>query len=41
MEDWMCIKADKKIQGGVEWHEESKIKIPDWCPAQNIYITNS
>lgn len=41
MEDWMCTKADKKIQGGVEWHEESKIKIPDWCPAQNIYITNS
>lgn len=35
MEDWMCTKADKKIQGGVEWHEESKIKIPDWCPAQN------
>jgi hypothetical protein len=35
MEDWMCTKADKKIQGGVEWHEESKIQIPDWCPAQN------
>jgi reverse gyrase len=35
MEDWMCTKADKKIQGGVEWHEEGKIQIPDWCPAQN------
>lgn len=22
----------KLIQGGVEWHEESKIEIPDWCP---------
>jgi hypothetical protein len=33
MEDWICTKMnDKKIQGAVEWHEESKIKIPDWCP---------
>jgi len=22
----------KLIQGGVEWHEVSKINIPDWCP---------
>ncbi len=22
----------KKIAGGVEWHEENKIEIPDWCP---------
>ena len=22
----------KLIQGGVEWYEESSIKIPDWCP---------
>lgn len=22
----------KMIQSCVEWHEESKIKIPDWCP---------
>ena len=22
----------KLIQGAVEWHEESKIKIPEWCP---------
>lgn len=35
MEDWMCNKTtpDKtKIQGAVEWHEESKIAVPDWCP---------
>lgn len=34
MEDWMCTKIEpkRKIQGGVEWHEESKIKIPEWCP---------
>jgi hypothetical protein len=33
MEDWICTKMnDKKIQGAVEWYEESKIKIPDWCP---------
>ena len=31
--DWFCKKADnRKIQGYVEWHEERKIKIPDWCP---------
>ena len=34
MEDWMCAKTypHKVIQGGVEWHEESKIQIPEWCP---------
>jgi len=32
MEDWICNKCYKKIQGSVEWHEESKIKIPEWCP---------
>jgi hypothetical protein len=34
MEDWVCNKMEpkKKIQGAVEWHEERKIKIPDWCP---------
>ena len=33
MEDWNCKKENgKKIAGCVEWHEESKIKIPDWCP---------
>lgn len=35
MEDWMCKAADLRvIQGAVEWHEESDIKIPDWCPLQ-------
>lgn len=30
--DWFCMKSnDRKIQGYVEWHEERKIKIPDWC----------
>jgi hypothetical protein len=24
--------SGKLIQGGVEWHEESKIKVPEWCP---------
>jgi hypothetical protein len=33
MEDWECTAADnKKIRGAVEWHEESKIPIPEWCP---------
>lgn len=34
MEDWVCTKETptRKIQGGVEWHEEKHIKIPDWCP---------
>ena len=34
MEDWICTKIEpkRKIQGGVEWHEESKIQIPEWCP---------
>jgi len=33
--NWFCKKANnRKIQGYVEWHEEKKIKIPDWCPAK-------
>lgn len=33
MEDWMCkLMDDKKIAGCVEWFEESKIAIPEWCP---------
>ena len=32
MEDWVCSKASKKIQSSVEWHEESKIPVPEWCP---------
>lgn len=35
MEDWFCKKEQKIIQGAVEWHEESKIKIPKWCPAKS------
>ena len=36
MDDWMCTKENKKIQGAVEWFEESKIQIPEWCPLINI-----
>jgi len=37
MVDWQCNAVrdglhGKKIQGGVEWHEEKKIKVPEWCP---------
>lgn len=32
MVDWICSKKNEKIQGSVEWHEESEIQIPDWCP---------
>lgn len=35
MEDWFCKNPElinKKISGAVEWHEENKIPIPDWCP---------
>jgi len=32
MGDWVCEVDKKIIQGGVEWYEESKIEIPDWCP---------
>lgn len=31
-EDWHCNKKDKKIAGFVEWHEEDKIEVPEWCP---------
>lgn len=31
--DWYCKKFNNKsIRGYVEWHEENKIQIPDWCP---------
>ena len=44
MEDWECKllpgetegNVNKKIQGAVEWHEESKIGQPDWCPLGEI-----
>lgn len=33
MEDWVCkLKNEKKIAGAVEWHEENKIPVPEWCP---------
>lgn len=33
--DWHCKKADgRKIQGYVEWYEEKKIPVPDWCPSR-------
>ena len=33
--NWYCKKNEnKKIAGYVEWHEESKVKIPKWCPAK-------
>lgn len=32
MEDWNCKLVGKKIKGAVEWHEEGKIPIPNWCP---------
>lgn len=38
MEDWYCKRAEKKIQGAVEWHEEKKIQIPDWCPSLETKI---
>lgn len=34
MEDWVCTGGaeEKIIQKNVEWHEERKITIPEWCP---------
>lgn len=40
MEDWYCKKNEQKIQGAVEWHEENKIPIPDWCPESIQVIRN-
>lgn len=36
MIDWMCYHPENEttpmnIAGAVEWHEERKIPIPDWC----------
>lgn len=32
-QDWFCTNSNNKlISGFVEWHDEKKIKIPDWCP---------
>lgn len=36
---YMCkqtgIENIREIAGYVEWHEEKKIKIPDWCKLDN------
>lgn len=33
--NWFCKKENgKEIESYVEWHEENKIKIPEWCPAK-------
>jgi hypothetical protein len=33
--NWFCKAMEKKkIRGYVEWHEESKVPIPEWCPAK-------
>jgi hypothetical protein len=36
MVDWVCEATgeDRIIQGDVEWYEESKIQIPEWCPGR-------
>jgi Zn ribbon nucleic-acid-binding protein len=31
-EKWTCGRADKVIDESVSWSEESRIKIPFWCP---------
>jgi hypothetical protein len=31
-EYWHCKKADRQIAAFVEWHEERKELVPDWCP---------
>jgi hypothetical protein len=39
--NWFCKKGGgkKKIQGYVEWHEESKVPIPDWCPCLPEHVS--
>lgn len=33
--DWICKAMDNKlIAGFVEWHEEDKTPVPEWCPAR-------
>lgn len=31
-EYWYCKKANKQIAAFIEWHEERKKSVPDWCP---------
>lgn len=35
MVDWICTGIGKQIEGCVEWHEESKIVVPKWCPIKS------
>ena len=32
VEDWTCKKENKKIASCVDWHQTSKVEIPEWCP---------
>ena len=34
--DWICTHGveEKVIAGFVEWHEESTVEIPEWCPVR-------
>jgi hypothetical protein len=33
--NWFCKKENNKpIATYVEWHEDNKIEIPEWCPIQ-------
>ena len=41
MEDWICTKSNRVIQGAVEWHEEKKIEAPKWCPIDIVNIRDS
>jgi hypothetical protein len=34
MEDWFCNKVKKTIASSVEWHEESRIEVPEFCPCK-------
>lgn len=33
---WTCNINGKSICNYIEWHEESKIDIPNWCHINNI-----
>jgi len=29
---WTCGKNNTLIEDNIEWYEENKIKVPEWCP---------
>ncbi len=33
--DWTCKRVNKSISKCIDWHEESKIPIPEWCPIKS------